>query len=195
VIVGLNHNPQSMGGIMKGRILLGAVASVGLLMMTAQPSVAQGQSASNPNPVGTWLLEVTFLSGNPPPFKEMITLHAGGTATETNATLNAASGALPPPFNLVGSDGQGSWQRLPGGMVGISVTKLAFCGPASVAFCTSGQEGQQLGYLRLKLKARLSGNRLTVAATDSSTQLVLGPDPTAPGIDFGPASATGFRLH
>jgi hypothetical protein len=192
---GLNHNPQSMGGIMKGRILFGAVASLGLLMMTAQPSVAQGQSASNPNPVGTWLLEVTFLSGNPPPFKEMITLHAGGTVTETNATLNAASGFLPPPLNLVGSDGQGSWQRLPGGMVGISVTKLAFCGPLAVGFCAGALPGQQLGYLRLQLKAKVSGNNLAVAADDSKTELVLGLDPTVPGLDFGPASATGFRLH
>jgi hypothetical protein len=184
-----------MGGIMKGRFLLSAVASFGLLMMTAQPSVAQGQSASNPNPVGTWLLEVTFLIGNPPPFKEMITLHAGGTVTETNATLNAASGFLPPPLNLVGSDGQGSWQRLPGGMVGISVTKLAFCGPVAVGFCAGLLPGQQLGYLRLQLKAKVSGNSVTVAADDSKTELVLGLDPTAPGIDFGAASATGFRLH
>lgn len=180
---------------MKGKILFGVVAAVGLLMTTAQPSAAQGQSASHPNPVGTWLLDVAFLSGSPPPFKEMITLHAGGTVTETNTTLSAASGFLPPPFNLVGSDGQGSWQRLPGGMIGISVTKLAFCGPTAVGFCAGALPGQQLGYLRLQLKARVSGNSLTVAADASSTQLVLGPDPTAPGIDFGPASVTGFRLH
>jgi hypothetical protein len=180
---------------MKGRFIVGAVAALGLMMTTSLPAAAQGQSASHPSPVGTWLLEVTFLSGNPPPFKEMITLHSGGTVTETNATLNAASGLLPPPFNLVGSDGQGAWERLPGGMIGVSLTKLAFCGPASVAFCTAGQEGQQLGYLRLTLKAKVAGNSLTVAADDSSTELVLGPDPTAPGINFGPASVTGFRLH
>lgn len=180
---------------MKGKYLFGAVASLGLLMSVPSPASAQGQSASNPNPVGTWLLEVTFLSGNPPPFKEMITLHAGGTVTETNATLNAASGFLPPPLNLVGSDGQGSWQRLPGGMINISVTKLAFCGPLAVGFCAGALPGQQLGYLRLNLKAKVSGNSLTVAANGSSTQLVLGLDPTAPGIDFGPATATGFRLH
>jgi len=180
---------------MKGRIIFGAVAALGLMMTTSQPAAAQGQSASHPNPVGTWLLEVTFLSGSPPPFKEMITLHSGGTVTETNATLNAASGFLPPAFNLIGSDGQGAWQRLPAGMIGVSLTKLVFCGPASLAFCNPGQEGQQLGYLRLTLKARVVGNKLTVAADDSRTELVLGPDPTAPGIDFGPASSTGFRLH
>jgi hypothetical protein len=180
---------------MMGRFIFGAIAALGLVMTTSQPAVAQAQSASHPNPVGTWLLDVTFLSGNPPPFKEMITLHSGGTVTETNATLNAASGLLPPPFNLVGSDGQGVWERLPGGLIGVSVTKLVFCGPASVAFCVDGQEGQQLGYLRLRLKATVAGNSLTVAASDSSTELVLGPDPTAPGINFGPASVTGFRLH
>jgi hypothetical protein len=64
---------------MKGRFIFGAVAALGLLMTTSQPAAAQGQSASHPNPVGAWLLEVTFLSGDPPPFKEMITLHSGGT--------------------------------------------------------------------------------------------------------------------
>lgn len=179
---------------MKGRMLFGAVAALGLLMAASQPAAAQGQSAAHPNPVGTWLLEVTFLSGDPPPFKEMITLHSGGTVTETNATLSAASGFLPPIFNLVGSDGQGAWERLPGGMVGVSLTKLVFCGPAS-AFCAPGQEGQQFGYLRLNFKAKVAGNSLTVAATDSSTELVPGPDPNAPGINFGPAASTGFRLH
>ena len=180
---------------MKGKIAFGLIASLGLLAATTQPASAQGQSASNPGPVGTWLLEVTFLSGNPPPFKEMITLHAGGTATETNATLSAASGWLPPPFNLVGSDGQGTWERLPGGMVGVSITKLVFCGPASFAFCAPGQAGQQIGYLRLNFKAKITGDSLTVAAMDASTQLVLGPDPAGPGIDFGPASSTGIRLN
>jgi hypothetical protein len=180
---------------MNGKSFFGTIVVLGLMMTTSQPAAAQGQSASHPNPVGTWLLEVTFLSGNPPPFKEMITLHSGGTVSETNATLNAASGSLPPPFNLIGSDGQGAWKRLPGGMIGVSLTKLVFCGPASVAFCAPGQAGQQLGYLRLTLKANVDGNSLSVAADGSSTELVLGPDPTAPGIDFGPASATGFRLH
>jgi hypothetical protein len=180
---------------MKGRNLFGAVVALGLMMTALQPAAAQGQSGSNPNPVGTWLLEVTFLSGNPPPFKEMITLHSGGTVSETNATLNAASGLLPPPFNLIGSDGQGAWERLPGGMIGVSLTKLVFCGPASLAFCGPGQQGQQLGYLRLTLKLKVAGNSVTVAADGSRTELVLGLDPTAPGVDFGPASATGFRLH
>jgi hypothetical protein len=179
---------------MKGRIVFAAVTALGLMMSTSQPAAAQGQSSLHPDPVGTWLLDVAFLSGNPPPFKQMITLHSGGTVSETNATLSAASGSLPPPFNLVGSDGQGAWKRLPGGMIGVSLTKLVFCGAASVAFCAQGQEGQQLGYLNLTFKANVVGNSL-VAADDASTELVLGPDPTAPGINFGPASATGFRLH
>jgi hypothetical protein len=80
-------------------------------------------------------------------------------------------------------------------MIGVSLTKLVFCGPASLAFCGPGQQGQQLGYLRLTLKLKVAGNSVTVAADGSRTELVLGLDPTAPGVDFGPASATGFRLH
>ncbi len=189
---------------------LAATAIVGL-MTTQGTAWASGNSGINPDPVGTWLLDVTFLSGNPPTFKEMITLHANGTVTETNTTLNGASGFLPQPvFNLVGSDGQGAWRRLPGGRIGLSVTKLVFCGPAPsliplpppappLEICggSSGAlPGTHIGYLRVTWQATVSGGQLKVAPSDSRTELILDPEnPRGPGIDFGPASASGKRLH
>ena len=82
--------------------------------------------------------------------------------SETNASLNSASGLLPPPFNLIGSDGPGTWQRMPGDMAGVAFSRMVFCGAASFAFCAPGQEGQQLGYLQVRFQARISGDTLTV---------------------------------
>lgn len=175
---------------------LATLAALGLTMTVPLTAAADSQSASNPAPVGTWLLTVSFASGNPPPFKEILTLHAGGTVTETNSALNGASGWLPPPaLNLVGSDGQGTWQRLPQGKIGVSFSKMAFCGPEQNPFCGPGQEGQQLGYLVVNFKARIVGDTLTVDPADSSTVLVLGPGPGGPVIPFGSAASTGVRLH
>ena len=180
---------------MKMRIRFAALTGVAMLLGAPLIAQAQGESASRPAPVGTWLLTVSFLGGNPPPFKEIVTLHHGGTVTETNSSLSSASGALPPPFNLIGSDGQGTWQRMPGGMVGVAFSKMVFCGATSFAFCAPGQEGQQLGYLQVRFQARISGDTLTVDAANSQTVLILGPTPDGPVIDFGPASSTGIRLH
>jgi hypothetical protein len=181
---------------MNTRNHLATFAALGLAMTLPLTAFADGQSASNPAPVGTWLLTVSFSSGNPPPFKEILTLHTGGTVTETNSALNGASGWLAPPaLNLVGSDGQGTWQRLPQGKIGVSFSKMVFCGPAQNPFCGPGQEGQQLGYLVVNFKARISGDSLTVDPADSSTVLILGSDPTGPVIPFGSAASTGIRLH
>ena len=168
---------------------------IAALLSTPVAVYAQGESASNPAPVGTWVLTVSFAGGNPPPFKEILTLHHGGTVTETNGSLNAASGLLPPPFNLIGSDGQGTWQRMPGGMIGVAFSKIVFCSAASFAFCAPGQEGQQLGYLQVRFQARISGDTLTVDPANSSTVLILGPDPGGPVVDFGSAASAGVRLH
>lgn len=181
---------------MNARIHVAAFVALGMAATAPLTASAGGQSASNPAPVGTWLLTVSFASGNPPPFKEILTLHAGGTVTETNSALNGASGWLAAPaLNLVGSDGQGTWQRLPEGKIGVSFSKMAFCGPAPNPFCGPGQEGQQLGYLVVSFKARISGDSLTVDPADSSTVLILGPEPTGPVIPFGSAASTGIRLH
>ena len=102
---------------MKTWFRFAALSWIATLLAAPVAVYAQGESASNPAPVGTWLLTVSFAGGNPPPFKEILTLHHGGTVTETNGSLNSASGLLPPPFNLIGSDGQGTWQRMPGSPV------------------------------------------------------------------------------
>jgi len=76
----------------------------------ASAAVASPPAQSNANnPEGSWLLTVSFpAQGTNPPlsFKEIVTLHAGGTLTETNSTLNAASGVLgfaEGGFGLIGS--------------------------------------------------------------------------------------------
>ncbi|MGI9234265.1 MAG: hypothetical protein ACR2RD_11585, partial [Woeseiaceae bacterium] len=81
-----------------------------LIFVVALSFVATANASHRSNPVGTWLLTVTFPEGGPPPFKEFLVLHANGTVTETNTTLHANS-ALDPasPLPLNGSVGVGAW--------------------------------------------------------------------------------------
>lgn len=192
---------------------LAAAAVIGVVMNPGA-AWANGQSGLEPDPVGTWLTTVTFGPGGPPPFKEILTFHAGGTITETNTTLDAASGFLPQPvFNLVGSDGQGTWERLPGGKIGLTVTKLVFCGPAASILPIPGQQlpavlcgstdfgsgapaGAHIGYLQFKAVATVKRNTLDIEPADSTTMLYLGEDiESAVVIPFGGAGAAGKRLR
>lgn len=181
---------------------IAAITTFGLAFTAPGAVLAQGNSSASPAPVGAWLATVTFESipgapPPPPPFKEILTLHAGGTVSETNTTLSAASGYLPPPYNLVGSDGYGTWQRAQSGKVAITVTKLVFCGEASL-LCSqfAKPQGEQLGYLQIRMVASISGDTLTVDPADSSTTLYVGGDLNTPiFIPFGEAAVEGIRLR
>lgn len=183
---------------------IAAITTFGLVMSAPGAASAQGNSSAAPAPAGAWLTTVTFQpnpSGPvPPPFKEILTLHAGGTVSETNTTLSAASGLLPPPFNLVGSEGYGTWQHARSGKIALTVTKLVFCGEASL-FCSQFGKtpGEQFGYLQVRMTASISGDTLTVNPdpAESSTTLFVGDDLDSPMavIPFGAAAAEGTRLH
>jgi hypothetical protein len=168
-------------------------------------AVASPPADSNANrPEGTWLLDVNFPEqlGNPPlNFKEIVTLHAGGTVTETNSTLNAASGVLgfPTSFGLVGSDGQGTWRRTPHGQIEVVFHKMVFCGTATLGVCTTQPTpklpGEHVGYLVVRLTATIKGDALDVPL-GGSTKLVFGPTPDSPVFrPFGEAMASGYRLR
>jgi hypothetical protein len=174
-----------------------------LLACLASVAVASPPAESNANrPEGTWLLDVNFPPqfNNPPlRFKEILTFHAGGTLTETNSTLNAASGVLgiPAGLGLVGSDGQGTWSRTPQGQIKVVFHKMVFCGTAAVGLCTqfSKSPGDMLGYLVVRLTATVKGDALEVPLGGSTTLLV-GPTPDgAVPIPFGEAEATGIRFR
>lgn len=170
----------------------------------ASAAVASPPAQSNANrPEGSWLLTVSFpaQAGNPPlSFKEIVTLHAGGTLTETNSTLNAASGVLgfaEGSFGLIGSDGQGTWQHAQRGQIETVFRKMVFCGTA-VGLCNQfgKSSGQLLGYLVVRLTATVKGDSLDSPLGSSDTNLVVGETPDSPiVIPFGTAAATGTRLR
>jgi hypothetical protein len=74
---------------MSNNMWRGLAAAICLAVASVGPAHADGN-----NPVGTWLITVTFPDNPagppaPPPFKEFLTLHHNGTLTETNTTLHA----------------------------------------------------------------------------------------------------------
>ena len=103
-----------------------------LAMSVAGPVVGDGDDdddgpGRDRSPIGTWQLSIEF-PGDPtiPPFAEFITIHRGGTLTETNTTLHANSANEFFPFN--GSAGQGLWKRGRHGSVDFRFRKFVFDG-------------------------------------------------------------------
>ena len=80
------------------------LAIVGVVLLVFSLSQAAPALSS---PEGTFVLTVT--AKGTPPFQELITLHKGGTISETNTTLHPNSANEFFPFN--GSDGYGAWER------------------------------------------------------------------------------------
>jgi hypothetical protein len=193
---------------MSRKMLLGLLGALLLSLGSAGQALADGNA-----PVGTWLITVTFpaLPGAPPPpppFQEFISLHHNGTLTETNSTLHAHPIAGS-PLALTASEGFGSWERAPGGVVRFSFLKMVFCGPQFDG-ATSGLLGiglgmtapydcsvpnLHLGYISVRAQAQFRGDRYV--GGESWTELLIGPDPGAPlaVLPFGPATSEGRRIR
>lgn len=176
---------------------------------SAAPAYADGRNGVDP--VGTWLMEVVFPGGNPPPFREFVTLHRDGTLSESNGALHGSSANY--FLNYNGSDGYGNWRRHPGGRIAWTFHKMVFCGPAFAPpfpgapeglslGCTPQNVGQHIGYLRVRTVGQVLGNTFSSQSADSQVDLLIdlnpadGVDPAAPDvvIPFGGSDATGRRL-
>ncbi len=189
--------------MLKSRLFSHAIWAI-VVCCFATAAAADPPGGSNANkPEGTWLLDVSFpAQGSNPPltFKEVVTFHAGGTMTETNSTLNAASGVLgfgDGSFGLIGSDGQGTWVRAPKGRIEAVFYKMVFCGSA-VGLCNQfgKASGQHFGYLVVRIAGAVKGDSFESKLGDSDTNLVVGDTPDSPVvIPFGSAAATGTRLR
>ena len=148
---------------------------VGLLAFTpGQPTM------SSNNPEGTFILTVT--ASGAPVFKELITLHRGGTISETNTTLHPNSANPFFPFN--GSDGYGAWERGPGQTVVIKVVKMVF----------DGETNEHIGYLVVEATALIRDDEFT--NLESDVNILIGPDLFNPFdvIPLGPTDAVGRRI-
>ncbi|MDH5310315.1 MAG: hypothetical protein OEY08_10160 [Gammaproteobacteria bacterium] len=119
---------------------------------------------------GSWLLKVEFSSGLR--FQQLLSFHRGGTVSETNSGLHAASFPDPndpppdpsdptarPPFN--GSDGHGAWRKMPGCKVQWSFLKFVYAGPdLSFPDLPPFEAGAPVGFLRVQSTATIVGDAL-----------------------------------
>lgn len=153
------------------------LAIVGVVLLV----FSSGQAAPSLSRVeGTYILTVT--AKGTPPFQEIITLHRGGTISETNTTLHPNSANEFFPFN--GSDGYGAWKRGPGGTVILKVVKMVF----------DGDTNQHFGYLVVDAIALVAGGTFT--NLESDVNILIGPDLFNPFeiIPLGPTDAVGTRI-
>ena len=150
-------------------------AGTGVLAFTA----GDPTDTSN-NPVGTFILTVT--SATAPPFKELLTLHAGGTISETNTTLHPNSAN--PFFDFNGSEGYGTWERGPRKTVILKIVKMVF----------DGATNEHVGYLVVEATALIDGDEFT--NLESDVNILLGPDLFDPfsTIPLGSTDAVGRRI-
>ncbi len=153
------------------------LALVGVMFLGFSP----GQAASSSSrPAGTFILTVT--AKGTPPFQELLTLHKGGTISETNTTLHPNSANEFFPFN--GSDGYGAWQRGPAGTVILKFVKMVF----------DGETNEHIGYLVVDATALIVGDTFT--NLESDVNILIGPDLFNPFniIPLGPTDAVGTRI-
>ena len=142
-------------------------------------ALAFTQNAAN-NPEGTFILTVT--AEGTPPFNELLTLHKGGTISETNTTLHPNSANPFFPFN--GSDGYGAWERGPENTVVIKFVKMVF----------DGVTNAHIGYLVVEATARIEGDEFT--NLESDVNIFIGSDLFNPDsvIELGATDAVGRRI-
>ena len=153
---------------------------------------------------GTWLVDVDFPAIPGLHFKQLLTLHKGGTLTETNSGLHANSfpgpvlpAGAPPPPPLNGSDGHGSWKMLRGCRVQWSFLKMVYAGvdiPLPPPHSILAKE--HAGFLRVSGTARVMGDSYVVLPGTSTTVLLYGDDPNDPivAVPFGESTGIGYRL-
>jgi len=161
----------------KNRFTLLIVLSIAGMSLLGFTSARGGDQAGDV--VGTYILTVTAVGT--PPFSELLTLHRGGTLSETNTTLHPNSANQFFPFN--GSDGYGAWKRGPENTVVIKFVKMVFDG-----------DNAHIGYLVVEAIARIDGDEFT--NLESDVNILIGPDLFNPFdvIPLGPTDAVGRRI-
>ena len=159
-------------------LLYVSIAGVSILGVTSVWGGGNGPHANRV--VGTYILTVT--ATGQPPFQELLTLHKGGTVSETNTTLHPNSTNEFFPFNA--SEGYGAWGSGPGHTVVIKIVKMVF----------DGNTNEQFGYLVAEATALIEGDDFT--NLESDVNILVGPDLSAPFdiIPLGPTDAVGTRI-
>lgn len=163
----------------KNLVSLVLISILGAGVYTLIAGEAAATSPSSRKSVGTFIITVTAGEST---FQELLTLHEGGTISETNTTIHANSASEFFPFN--GSDGYGAWERGFGGTVVLKFVKLLF----------DGETNGHVGYLVVDATAIIDGDDFT--NLESDVNILIGPDLFDPLeiIPLGPTEAVGKRI-
>lgn len=154
-------------------------------------------------PSGAWLLDVEFpaVQGAPPPppaFKETLTFHVLGSASESNTLLNENSynpalgqgcgftgpdGSL--ELNCNGGNGTGIWRRTGHNTLSFVILKFVY----------DGATNAHVGYLRVSGRLSYNDDIIRQESGESLTEILIGTDlDTAVAIPLGGADAVGKRI-
>jgi len=163
----------------KNLVSLVLISILGAGVYTLIAGEAAATSPSSRKSEGTFIITVTAGEST---FQELLTLHEGGTISETNTTIHANSASEFFPFN--GSDGYGAWERGFGGTVVLKFVKLLF----------DGETNAHVGYLVVDATAIIDGDDFT--NLESDVNILIGPDLFDPLeiIPLGPTEAVGKRI-
>lgn len=182
-----------------------ALLSLSLGCLAATSSAEPDRGYGFAMPAGAWLLTVEFpaVPGAPPPppaFRETLTLHPLGTASESNTLLNENSynpalgmgcgftgpgGSL--ELNCNGSEGTGTWRRTGRNTISFVIVKFVY----------DGLTNEHVGYLRVRSdRAVIRGDALIQQSGFTLTEFLVGPDlATAVAVPLGGADSTGYRIR
>ncbi|MGH8250225.1 MAG: hypothetical protein ACREVI_05935 [Steroidobacteraceae bacterium] len=160
-----------------------STALIASLLPVAAMATGGTSNSEMCNPAGTWSVNVTFPPESGfPPFHELLSLLPGGVVIETNSILHANSQDT--FFGINGSPGQGAWKRRANCRIEFKVLKQVF-----------DQTHQFLGFIRITVRAKISGNQFSNELADSNVDFIFGPDPDAPpSVMFGGSTSQGKRI-
>lgn len=137
------------------RLLLLSFLLVGAGCLDWKSVHASTESKNSASIVGTWIVDVDLGVPGLPNIAGYLTLHQGGTLTETNVSIHNNAAAYDPFVGGTGSDGHGYWKQIGPNRYSFEFQKLLYAGERTESMNLNLSTpilaiGQPIGYARVK---------------------------------------------